>query len=85
MFARGMAAFQNDNGSWGYINAKGDTIVPANYSSANLFLYEDYAMVVNENQESDSVVTFAVIDKTGKVMFTANSSEYQPVQPLPEQ
>lgn len=81
MFARGMAAFQNDNGSWGYINTKGDTIVPANYSSANLFLYEDYAMVVNENQESDSVISFAVIDKTGKVMFTANSSEYQPVQP----
>ncbi len=32
MFARGMAAFQNDNGSWGYINTSGDTIVPAIYS-----------------------------------------------------
>ena len=28
MFSRGMAAFQNDNGSWGYINTSGDTIVP---------------------------------------------------------
>ena len=47
MFSRGMATFQNDNGSWGYINTSGDTIVPANYSSANLFLYNDYALVVD--------------------------------------
>lgn len=81
MFARGMAAFQNDNGSWGYINTSGDTIVPANYSSANLFLYNDYAMVIDENQPNDSIVSFTVIDKSGKVMFTGSSAEYQPVQP----
>ena len=81
MFARGMAAFQNDNGSWGYINARGDTIVPATYSSANLFLYNDYALVVDESQPNDSVVNFTVIDKDGRVMFTANNAEYQPVQP----
>ena len=81
MFSRGMAAFQNDNGSWGYINTSGDTIVPANYSSANMFLYNDYAMVIDENQPNDSTVSFTVINKNGKVMFTANSSEYQPVQP----
>ena len=80
MFSRGMAAFQNDNGSWGYINTSGDTIVPANYSSANMFLYNDYAMVIDENQPNDSTVSFTVINKNGKVMFTANSSEYQPVQ-----
>ena len=81
MFSRGMAAFQNDNGHWGYINVSGDTIVPATYSSANLFLYEDYAMVIDQNQPSDSAVNFSVIDKTGKLMFTASSSEYQPIQP----
>ena len=81
MFARGIAAFQNDNGSWGYINASGDTIVPAIYSSANLFLYNDYALVIDENQANDSVLSFSVIDKTGKVMFTASGNEYQPVQP----
>ena len=81
MFSRGMAAFQNDNGHWGYINANGDTIVPATYSSANLFLYNDYAMVIDENQPSDSVVSFTVIDKSGKVMFTSNTGEYQPIQP----
>ncbi len=82
MFARGMAAFQTDDGQWGYINTSGDTIVPAIYSSANLFLYEDYAMVIDGNQSaSDSVVTFTVINRDGKVMFTSSSSEYQPVQP----
>jgi hypothetical protein len=81
MFSRGMAAFQNDNGQWGYINVKGDTIVPAIYSSANMFLYNDYAMVIDENQPSDSAVYFSVIDKTGELMFTASTAEYQPVQP----
>ena len=80
MFARGMAAFQNDNGSWGYINVSGDTIVPANFSTANLFLYNDYALVIDENQASDSIVSFSVIDKHGKVMFTSNTGEYQPIQ-----
>ena len=81
MFARGMAAFQNDNGQWGYINASGDTIIPANYSSANLFLYGDYAMVIDENQASDSALNFSVIDKSGKVMFTSSTAVYQPIQP----
>lgn len=81
MFARGMAAFQSDNGQWGYINANGDTIVPANYSSANLFLYDDYALVIDQNQPNDSALSFTVIDKSGKVMFTSNTSMYQPIQP----
>lgn len=81
MFARGMAAFQNDNGMWGYLNASGDTIVPAVYSSANLFLYNDLAVVIGPQQEGDSVVSFTVIDKNGTVKFTASAGEYQPVQP----
>ena len=81
MFSRGMAAFQNDNGQWGYINSNGDTIVPAVYNNANLFLYNDYAIVVGQQQEGDSVVSFSVIDKSGTVKYTASASEYQPVQP----
>ena len=81
MYARGMAAIQNDNGQWGFINTNGDTIVPANFSSVNLFLYDDYAMVIDESQLSDSIVRFTVIDKGGKVMFTSSTAEYQPIQP----
>ena len=81
MFARGMAAVQTDNGLWGYINTSGDTIVPATYNSVNLFLYDDYAFVVDGNQPNDSVLSFSVIDKSGKVMFTGSTAEYQPLQP----
>lgn len=81
MFARGMAAFQNDNGTWGYINTSGDTIVPAQFQTANLFLYNDYAMVIDGNQPADSAVNFSVIDKAGKVMFSSSSTDYQPIQP----
>ena len=81
MFARGMAAFQSDNGMWGYINASGDTIVPAVYSSANLFLYNDLAVVIGPQQEGDSTVSFSVIDKNGTVKFIASAGDYQPVQP----
>ena len=81
MFARGMAAFQNDNGMWGYLNASGDSIVPAVYSSANLFLYNDLAVVIGPQQEGDSVVSFTVIDKNGTLKFTASAGDYQPVQP----
>ena len=81
MFARGMAAFQNDNGQWGYINVSGDTIVPATYNSVNMFLYEDYALVIDQNQPNDSALSFTVIDKSGKVMFNSNTSLYQPIQP----
>ena len=81
MFARGMAAIQNDNGQWGYINAKGDSVISATYNSANLFLYNDYAVVVSESQPSDSALTFTVIDKGGKVMYNASTATYQPVQP----
>ena len=81
MFARGMAAFQNDNGLWGYINTSGDTIVPATYNNANLFLYNDYAVVVGPQHEGDSVVSFSVIDKQGKLKYAVSASDYQPIQP----
>lgn len=81
MFSRGMAAYQNDGGQWGYINTSGDTIVAATYSSANMFLYNDYALVIDSQQPADSVMSFTVIDKSGKVMFTASGADYQPVQP----
>ena len=81
MFARGMAAVQNDNGLWGYINLNGDTIVPTEYNSVNMYLYDDYALVVDKNQPNDSAINFSIIDKSGKVMFTGSTLEYQPVQP----
>lgn len=81
MFSRGMATFQDDNGMWGYINARGDTVVAPAYSSSNMFLYEDYALVINADQPTDSAVNFSIIDKNGHVLFTKSTAEYQPIQP----
>jgi len=81
MFAQGMAAIQDDNGSWGFINTHGDTVVPPTYASVNLFLRGDYAVVTEQNQPADVSPRFTVIDKSGKVMFTASSDDYQLIQP----
>lgn len=81
MFSRGVAAYQNDMGLWGYIDVKGDTIVPAKYAEANLFVNEDKAIVVDDKQSNDSTVNYEVIDKTGKVLFEADAREYGLIQP----
>lgn len=81
MFSRGVAAYQIDLGLWGYINTKGDTIVPAKYAQANLFVNDDKAIVVEANQGNDSTVMYQVIDKKANVLFTANASEYALIQP----
>lgn len=81
MFSRGMAAYQNDLGLWGYINTKGDTVVPAKYQQANLFVNDDVALVVDPSEINDSTANFQVIDKKGTVLYTASATEYGIVQP----
>ena len=82
MFSRGMAAYQNDLGLWGYIDVKGDTVIPARFATANLFVNDDKAVVIEPDQINDSTTHFSVIDKAGKVIFTANVLDYRPVQPF---
>ncbi len=81
MFSRGIAAYQNDLGLWGYINTKGDTIVPAKYAQANLFMNDDKAVVVEAHQDNDSTVHYQVVDKKGNVLFTADAREHGIIQP----
>lgn len=81
MFSRGMASYQNDLGLWGYIDVKGDTVIPAKYASVNLFVNDDYAIVVDAEQVNDTVATYSVINKKGEVMFNASSSQYGVIQP----
>ena len=81
MFSRGMAAYQNDLGLWGYIDVKGDTVIAAKYATANLFVNDDYAIVVDENLMNDTTMSYSVINKKGEVMFDANTAQYRLVQP----
>ena len=82
MFSRGRAAFQNDMGLWGYIDEKGDTVIPARFSNANLFLHADWAVVVPDTQPSDTSALFSVIDRTGKVLFSSDINEHRVIQPV---
>ena len=82
MFSRGRAAFQNDMGLWGYIDEKGDTVIPARFSNANLFLHADWAVVVPDTQPSDTSALFSVIDLTGKVLFSSDINEHRVIQPV---
>lgn len=81
MFSHGMAAYQNDLGKWGFIDAKGDTVIPAQYAQANLFINEDCAVVIDERLMNDTTMSFSVIDKSGKELFNADASQYRPIQP----
>lgn len=81
MFCNGMAAFKNDMGLWGYINECGDTVISAQYLQANAFMHSDLAVVINASQANDSLVNFSVIDKTGNVMYSASTQDYQMIQP----
>ncbi len=81
MFYNGMAAYQNDQGMWGYINEQGDTAIAAQYAQANEFLHGDRAIVIDQHQDNDSTVMFTVIDKTGKRLFDGSAVEYRPIQP----
>lgn len=82
MFCNGRAAYQTDDGLWGYINERGDTVIGAKYISVNAFLHADYAVVVDGNQAADSTMQFTVIDKQGNEMFNANAKEYGIIQPF---
>lgn len=81
MFVNGRAAYQSDEGLWGYIDERGDTVVPARYSAVNEFLHSDYAVVAPQAQEGDTAATFIVIDRDGTEQFRASAADYRPVQP----
>lgn len=82
MFNSGMAAYQTDEGKWGYINQRGDTVIPARYAAAHPFMHGNYAVVVDESQATDSTVNFTVIDKKGNELFHADAEKYRIIQPI---
>ena len=82
MFNRDRAAYQTDDGLWGYIDQRGDTVIPARYASANAFLHSDFAVVIDTEQPNDSVTFFSVIDKQGKQLFQASTADYRFIQPF---
>jgi len=81
MFVNGLAAFQNDQGKWGYLDTKGNVAIEPAWAAANLFLHDNVAVVMPATQPGDSVVNCSVIDKKGKVLFSFTSAEYRLIEP----
>ena len=82
MFSNGRAAYQTDDGLWGYIDERGDTVISARYANANAFLHGSFAVVVDANQSSDSTINFSIIDKKGTELFHASTKDYRIIQPF---
>lgn len=79
MFMGGRAEYQNEEGLWGYLDERGDTVIPARFANVRPFGNSDYALVVPQQAESDTA-TFAVINLKGEEQFRLESG-YQLIQP----
>ena len=64
-FSEGLAAVCKD-GKWGYINTKGEEIIPANINATCVGRFSEGLAFVLYWEDAK----FAVIDRTGKIVFT---------------
>ncbi len=81
MFSQGYATYENDLGEWGFINAKGDTVIEAKFAQTNLFSPDGLAIVIEPSQVNDSTANYSVINTKGETVFTVNAQEYGIIQP----
>lgn len=77
-FTRGMAVITCDNGKQGYINTQGEVVVPAKYSQVYPFVYDDNALVMSPQDGQQQVAELTIIDKTGKELFSTNTTVMVP-------
>ncbi len=74
MFTNGRAIFRTEQEMAGYIDVKGDSVIPAQYAAANAFLHGDAAIVTRS--VGDSAFDITAIDRRGKELFSVSSLEY---------
>jgi predicted small lipoprotein YifL len=79
MFTNGRASYRNDQGRFGYIDVKGDTVIKPIYANAFLFMHSNMAVVSKE--ANDSVYDITAIDKDGKELFSESSLQYGIINP----
>lgn len=79
MFSRGRAIFRNEENKAGYIDVKGDTVIPAQFDNAMSFLHGDAAVVTRTM--ADSAYDITAIDRSGKELFSVSSTDYKLLMP----
>lgn len=72
IFNEGMAWVENEDGKYGYINKKGELVIPCKYDSANLF-HEGLAKV---SKQSDSGTKTGFVNKKGDEVIKLKSDIY---------
>ena len=77
IFIRGRAIIHTNNSKYGYIDTNGALVIPARYDKAEPFSFDDYAVVMNQQQ--DSIVDINFIDMSGNVTFETNSTMHRPI------
>lgn len=77
IFNRGRAIVHTNSGKYGYIDTNGKIVIPARYDKAEPFMFDDYAVVMTQQQ--DSIVGISFIDKDGNVKFETNSTMHRPM------
>lgn len=80
MFLNELAIVRDDNGLYGFIDTKGDTVIGPHLGFASAFLFDD-ATLASESQVADTttMASLIVIDKDGKKLFDFNSDKYLPI------
>ncbi len=81
MMTRGRAAIEDDRGNWGFIDERGEVVVPLEYTVVNAFLHDDATVVFAGEQASDSVMTFNVIDRNGNKLYSESTATYRLMSP----
>ena len=77
IFSRGLAIVHTTSNKYGYINTSGEMVIPARYDKAEPFMFDDYAVVMSQQQ--DSIIDISFVDKNGNEQFQTNSTMYRPV------
>ena len=79
MFNHGRAIFRTELDLAGYINTRGEVVVPAKFVAANAFLHDDVAIVTQA--VGDSAFDITAIDLDGKQLFTLSSLDNNIITP----
>lgn len=69
-----LAPFMNSKGDYGFLNPKGEIVIPATYENIS-YTFNDGTCLV-QTSHKDGKFYYAVIDATGKSLFEVNSDQY---------
>ncbi len=75
-FSNGMAIVCNTAGKYGYINTKGEEVIPCQYKEAFSF-QKNYGFVEKEEKDSKGRYVFCFIDRENNIVKTIHSPYYR--------